>query len=217
MARSKIERLQLASPAVALGVTLSGSAANTPTRQTSGRSAHAGGASYSRRSSSSTRAKESPRYSALSRCNHGPGSPNGSWRWSPSTAERAAANRAGSRPREACRKRCSGAERTAWSVPSTIPGESTTSGGATRSPGATSSIELEGGRRLTVYHDLVRDAWYEQGYQEAREDAAPVEPQAPETAGTSRRDGNGTTRQSSNPKSSPTTSKSSPRPSSKAA
>jgi len=30
-------------------------------------------------------------------------------------------------------------------------------------------IELEGGRRLTVYHDLLRDAWYEQGYQEARE------------------------------------------------
>ncbi len=29
-------------------------------------------------------------------------------------------------------------------------------------------IELEGGRRLTVYHDLVRDTWYEQGYQEAR-------------------------------------------------
>ncbi len=29
-------------------------------------------------------------------------------------------------------------------------------------------VELEGGRRLTVYHDLVGDAWYEQGYQEAR-------------------------------------------------
>lgn len=28
-------------------------------------------------------------------------------------------------------------------------------------------IELEGGRRLTVYHDLLRDAWYEQGYREA--------------------------------------------------
>ncbi len=29
-------------------------------------------------------------------------------------------------------------------------------------------VELEGGRRLAVFHDLVRDAWYEQGYQEAR-------------------------------------------------
>lgn len=29
-------------------------------------------------------------------------------------------------------------------------------------------IELEGGRRLTVFQDLVRDAWYEQGYQEGR-------------------------------------------------
>lgn len=28
--------------------------------------------------------------------------------------------------------------------------------------------ELEGGRRVTVYHDLVRDAWYEQGYEAPR-------------------------------------------------
>jgi hypothetical protein len=25
-------------------------------------------------------------------------------------------------------------------------------------------VELEGGRRVTVYHDLVRDAWYAQSY-----------------------------------------------------
>ena len=29
-------------------------------------------------------------------------------------------------------------------------------------------VEFEGGRRLTVFCDLVRDTWYEQGYQEAR-------------------------------------------------
>ena len=26
------------------------------------------------------------------------------------------------------------------------------------------TIELQGGRRLTLYHDLVTDAWYEQAY-----------------------------------------------------
>lgn len=26
------------------------------------------------------------------------------------------------------------------------------------------AIELEGGRRLTLYHDLVRDAWFAQAY-----------------------------------------------------
>ena len=29
-------------------------------------------------------------------------------------------------------------------------------------------VELEGGRRLTVYHDLRNDAWYSQGYEESR-------------------------------------------------
>lgn len=28
-------------------------------------------------------------------------------------------------------------------------------------------IELEGGRRLTIYHDLPHNAWYEQPYQQA--------------------------------------------------
>ncbi len=29
-------------------------------------------------------------------------------------------------------------------------------------------VELEGGRRATVYHDLVRDAWYAQSYEAPR-------------------------------------------------
>jgi hypothetical protein len=29
-------------------------------------------------------------------------------------------------------------------------------------------VELEGGRRVTVYHDLVRDAWYAQSYEAPR-------------------------------------------------
>lgn len=35
-------------------------------------------------------------------------------------------------------------------------------------------IELEGGRRLTVYHDLSADAWYAQSYTGPRELAAKV-------------------------------------------
>ena len=30
------------------------------------------------------------------------------------------------------------------------------------------ALELEGGRRLTVYHDLVRDLWYAQPYEAPR-------------------------------------------------
>lgn len=30
-------------------------------------------------------------------------------------------------------------------------------------------VELESGRRLTVYHDLHTDAWYSQGYEDARQ------------------------------------------------
>ena len=33
------------------------------------------------------------------------------------------------------------------------------------------AVELEGGRRVTVYHDLVRDAWYAQAYESPREGA----------------------------------------------
>ena len=31
------------------------------------------------------------------------------------------------------------------------------------------AIQLDDGRRMTVYHDLVRDAWYHQPYQDGRE------------------------------------------------
>ena len=31
------------------------------------------------------------------------------------------------------------------------------------------TVELEGGRRLTVYHDLLADAWYIQGYERPHE------------------------------------------------
>jgi hypothetical protein len=31
------------------------------------------------------------------------------------------------------------------------------------------AVELEGGRRLTLYHDLVRDLWYVQPYEAPRE------------------------------------------------
>ncbi len=30
-------------------------------------------------------------------------------------------------------------------------------------------VELQGGRRITVYHDLVRDLWYAQSYEGPRE------------------------------------------------
>ena len=34
------------------------------------------------------------------------------------------------------------------------------------------TVELEGGRRLTVYHDLLTDAWYAQGYERPHEGKA---------------------------------------------
>ena len=33
-------------------------------------------------------------------------------------------------------------------------------------------VELEGGRRLTIYHDLIADAWHAQGYDSPREGKA---------------------------------------------